>query len=149
MLAPFALPADVEYRYPREIGVLAADERTRQIDWDRVQAALVDVSMEIRSILLGRYTTAQIDDVDEDSLGLLRGYSIDMALYRVSLNFNRQTEAIKARYDAAVARLEAIAKGRGALSFRTAGGEQRPTSPGEVLIEAPERMFTRATLRGL
>jgi phage gp36-like protein len=145
MSGPFALPADIEYRYPREAHVLAADERTRTIDWDRVEAALSDVSTEIRAILQARYTPVQIDDLDESSLGVLRLFAIDMALYRVSLSFGRQTEQIKTRYDLAVARLEGIAKGKGGLTFRSRASDAT-TSPGEVQISAPERQFTRGTL---
>lgn len=148
MAAPFALAADIEYRYPREVQVLAADERTRVVDWDRVEAALADVSTEIRAILQGRYTPAEIDDLDDDSLGVMRLFAIDMALYRVSLSFGRQTEALKTRYDLAVQRLEGIAKGRGGLTFKRAAGApgEAPVSPSEVLIDAPERVFTRGTM---
>jgi phage gp36-like protein len=147
MAAPFAARADIEARYPREVEVLAADEDTRLVDWARVDAALSDVSAEIRVILQGRYTPAEIGALDEESLGALKLFAIDMALYRVSLSFGRQTEAIKARYDAAVARLEGIAKGRGGLTFVADAGAASALSPSEVLIEAPERVFTRDTMR--
>lgn len=152
MPAPFATRADVQARHPREIEVLAADEETRVTDWARVDAALSDVSAEIRMILQGRYTPAEIAALDEESLGALKLFAIDMALYRVSLSFGRQTEAIKARYDAAVKRLEGIAKGRGGLTFVSSGsggegGSASSSSPGEVLIVAPERVFTRDKMR--
>lgn len=152
--SPFATRADIERRHPRELAVLAADETTRLVDGERVDAALVDVSTEIRAILASRYPADALDQLDEESRGVLRLYAIDMALYRVSLSFGRQTETIKARYDAAVRRLEGIAAGRGALTVLgdgdppVAGEPAGPASPNEVLVSAPERLFTRRRFGG-
>jgi len=152
MATPFATIDDVQARYPQEAQLVCADEATRLPDWARFDAALVDVSMEIRIILQGRYTRAQLDDLDAESLGALRFFSIDMAMHRVALSFSRGTEEIKARYDAAVARLEGIVKGRGGLTFLTGAGsvdgETVSTSPGEAIVVAPERQFTRDNMGG-
>ena len=151
--APFATRADIEARHPREIAVLAADEQTRQVDWPRVEAAVVDVSTEIRAILAARYTPAQMDRLDEESEGVLRLFAVDMALYRVSLSFGRQTEANKLRYDNAIKRLEGIAAGRGGLTMTsdtvTATGDGidgGSIAPNEAVIVGVERMFTRDRL---
>ncbi|MCC3246143.1 DUF1320 domain-containing protein [Methylocystis sp. WRRC1] len=149
---PFATIDDVQARYPNEAQLVCADEATRLPDWARFDAALADVSMEIRIILQGRYTRAQIDDLDEESLGALRLFAIDMAMHRVALSFARGSEEMKARYDTAVARLEGIVKGRGGLTFLSGGGSvdgaTPTTSPGEAIVIAPPRQFTRDNMGG-
>ena len=151
MPAPFATLADVLARHPQDAASLCASEDTREPEWARFDAALEDVSTEVRVILQARYTPAQIDDLDAASLGALKLYAIDMAMYRVSLAFGRQTEEIRARYDLAVKRLEGIASAKaGGLTFATpapldAGGGAAAggaaASPGGVLIDAPPRRF--------
>lgn len=149
----YATRQDVQERHPREIAVLAADEITRQVDWARVDASLVDVSAEIRGILAARYSPSELGRLDPDSLALLKLFAVDMALYRVALSFSRQTPATKERYDLAVARLQGIAKGTGGLGIEPGpagpgdGGDGTgEASPNEVILEAPERMFTRDRL---
>lgn len=153
MSTPYATTADVQARYPRDAALLCADETTRQPDWARFDAALSDVSMEIRIILQGRYTPAELADLDAESLGALKVFAIDMSMYRVAVAFARSTERLEKNYQNAVTRLEGIAKGRGGLTFNaTAGsggsvdGEDVSSSPGEAIIVAPERMFTRDTM---
>lgn len=155
----FATLADVLARYPAEATVLAADETTRERDDARIEAALVDASAEIRAVLFARYTRAEIGRIDDDSRGVLRIYATDIALYRVALSFGRSNERIKERYDVALKRLEAIAAGKGALTFDGPGGagtgggtlpgEPNDVGPAEPLVVAPERVFTRDRLRGL
>jgi phage gp36-like protein len=144
---PYATTADVQARYPKDAALLCADETTRQPDWTRFDAALADVSTEARIILQGRYTPAQLDDLDADSLGALKIFAIDMALYRVAVAFARSTERLEKNYQNAVARLEGIAKGRGGLTFNAGAGsvdgETVSSSPGEAVVVAPERQFTR------
>lgn len=147
---PFATRADLLERHPRDVTLLCADEATRLPDYGRIDAALIDVSTEVRAILARRYSPAQIEGVDEDSAGALKLFAMDMALYRVALSFGRQTEATKERYELAVKRLEAIAAGRGGLTFAqgTAGvdGVSQSASPNIVISEGPDRQFTRDRL---
>ena len=149
---PFATLADLQTRHPRDVAVLCADEQTRLPDPDRIDAALVDVSTEIRAILARRYSPAQIDLIDDDSAGALKLFAMDMALYRVALGYGRQSEAAKERYEIAVKRLEGIAAGRGGLTFtQTPGGgvpglDPQSATPNVVMIEGPERQFTRDKL---
>lgn len=154
---PFASRAELQARHPNEIAVLAADETTRQVDPARIEAALDDVSTEIRAILGSRYTAAELDRVDDAGAAVLRLFAMDMALFRVAYP-PRVTEAIKARYDTAVARLRDMARGVGALTITPSGttppipgqpGEPGGNgSPNEVLISANERLFTRRRFAG-
>ncbi len=155
-MTPFATITDLESRYPAELIVLAADEQTGVQDDARVELAVEDASSEVRGILKGRYSVTDLGRLDADSLSMLKIYAMDIALYRIALAFARSNERIEARYKAATARLEAIARGHGGLSFVAAEGADptdtqgsAPLSPGEVLIEAPERLFTRDRARGL
>ncbi len=155
---PFVTRADIEARHPQQLAVLAADEETRLVDTDRVDAACADASTEIRGILGSRYDADAIDRLNAESRGLLLLFGLDIALYRVSSSFGRTTEELGKRYATAVKRLEAIAAGKGGLEFdREAGGpaatapepgEPSSIAPGGVVMEAPERLFTRRRYGG-
>lgn len=151
-MTAFATLAQVIARYPNEATILAADETTRLRDDTRISAALDDGSAEIRGILFSRYTEAELDSLSLASAEILQLYCIDIGLYRVALSFGRSNERIKERYDAAIARLTAIATGKGALTF--VGGSIEPgegsasVSPNEALVVAPDRVFTRERLSG-
>ncbi|MCF4125040.1 gp436 family protein [Methylobacterium sp. SyP6R] len=152
--APFVTRAEIQARHPRELAVLAADEKTREIDTVRVDNACLDASVEIRGILASRYTPDDLERVDAESAAVLRLYAIDITLYRVSLSFGRSSETIEKRYAAAIARLRDMAAGKGALTVTPAGGPataEGPAtsgSPNEVVIDAPERLFTRRRFGG-
>jgi phage gp36-like protein len=148
----FATVADVQARFPDDAALLCADENTRLPDWSRFEAALSDVSMEIRIVLQARYTPARLAELDEESLGALKIFAVDMAMYRVAVAWSRTTDQLKARYDLAIARLEGIASGKkGALTFNGGAGAvdgvTSNASPGEALIVANERQFTRENAR--
>lgn len=152
---PFVTRAEIQARHPRELAVLAADETTRQVDPVRVDAACADASVEIRGILASRYTPEDLGRVDAEGQALLRLYAIDITLYRVALSFGRSTETIEKRYAAAVKRLQDMAQGKGALTVAPAPGAEpvgdgpvSVGSPNEVIINAPERLFTRRRFGG-
>ncbi|WP_336801555.1 phage protein Gp36 family protein [Kaistia sp. MMO-174] len=155
-MTAFATLAQVIARYPSEATILAADETTRLRDDARIEAALGDASAEIRSILFARYTEAELGRVTPASAEVLQLYCIDMALYRVALSFGRSNERVKERYEAAIARLTAIAIGKGALSIEgsaSSGGDgpdgaAGSGSPNEALVVGPERVLTRDRLVG-
>lgn len=156
-MTAFAVLSDVLARYPSEATVLAADETTRQRDDSRIEAALDDGSAEVRAILAARYTRDDLDRIDDDSRAALRIYTTDIALYRVALSFGRSNERVKERYDVAIARLQAIAKGAAALTFDGPGGggsagaggqPQGGVSPNEAIVVANERVLTRDRLGG-
>ena len=151
-MTAYATINDLENRYPEEIGLLAADEQTGMRVDARVEAALSDASVEIRAILQARYSPADLARLSADSLEVLKIYCMDIALYRTAIAFSRTSEIIKERYEAAIKRLEAIAAGKGALGLDGAGagapgeGGPAPIGQNEVVVEAPERMFTRKRL---
>lgn len=149
----YATIADLESRYPQELALKAADEVTGLRDDNRITLALSDASREIRAILQARYSPADLAALDVESLGILSIYCMDIALYRIALSFSRASEIVKERYEASIKRLEAIAAGKGALTFTSSGGgngsdSDAPGSIGqnEVVLVAPERIFTRQRL---
>lgn len=146
-MQPFATLADLQSRHPQELILLAADETTGLRDDARVTLALTDASIEVRAVLQARYTPAELGRLDSGSVEILRVYAMDVALYRIALAFSRQTEAIKERRDAAMRRLEAIAAGKGALTFEgdAGGGQSGDGSFGGAEIDAPPRMFPGRT----
>ncbi|HEY0328821.1 MAG TPA: phage protein Gp36 family protein [Rhodopseudomonas sp.] len=155
-MAAFATLTDVLARYPSEATILAADETSRVRDDSRIEAALDDGSAEVRAILAARYTRDELARIDDDSRAALRIYTTDIALYRVALSFGRSNERVKERYDVAIARLQAIAKGSAALTFdgpggRGSGAAGEPAgavSPNEAIVIANDRVLTRDRLRG-
>lgn len=149
----YATLTDLTERHPQEVILLGADETTGLLDEVRVTRALEDASIEARTILQGRYTRFELDRLDADGRAILAIYVMDIALYRVALSFSRLTDEIRERYLAAIKRLEAIAAGKGALTFEGSGASEGDvsigdTSPQTVLVDAPERIFTRARLGG-
>lgn len=154
MTAAYATLAQLAARYPAELVLLAADETTGWRDDARIDAALQDASAEIRAILQARYTPSDLAALDTWSREILALYAMDIALYRVALSFSRSSERLKEGYDNAIKRLEAIGAGRGGLTVLSAGGAGGPPEPaqpepgeigpGGVVIDAPERVFTRA-----
>ncbi|MCB5204250.1 DUF1320 domain-containing protein [Neorhizobium sp. T786] len=149
-MAAYATIADLEARFPSDLALVAADEATGLRDDVRIGHGLDDASTEIRAILAARYSPAELAALDQSSLDVLRVYAIDVAFYRIALAFSRSTENIKERYDQAIKRLEAIASGKGALTTTTPTGPADGTGDGvgqnEVIVSAPERMFTRERL---
>jgi phage gp36-like protein len=151
----YATLADIQARHPRDIVLLAADEDTGVLDAGRVAGALEAADADINGILFARYTTAELARLDAASRAIVKTYAIDIALYRVALSFARSSERLEEQFDAAIARLTAIAKGAGGLTFNAGDGDDdgpgaggASLSPNEAVVEAPERLFTRERMRG-
>ncbi len=153
-MTPFAAIADLQARFPNELSLVAADEQTGLRDDQRISLGLQDASNEVRAILAARYAPAEMEAFDDVSKQIVAVYTMDIAMYRIALAFTRSTENIKERYDQAVKRLEAIAAGKGALSVINAASGGGTDVPGtgvdvgqnEVVLIAPERVFTRSRL---
>lgn len=154
MTTVFVTLQDLETRHPAELITLAANEETGVREDDRIHRAAEDASAEIRTILKARYSSSDLARLDSESLDALKIFAIDIALYRIALAFARSNERIEERYKLATKRLEAIAAGKGGLSFEGGsvandGSVSATSSPNEVLIDAPPRLFSRNRMRGL
>ncbi|GLR51269.1 DUF1320 domain-containing protein [Shinella yambaruensis] len=146
----YATIAELEARHRDQLTLIAADEQTGVRDDVRITAGLADASIEIRAILAARYAPSELAGLDADSLAVLRIYCMDIAFYRIALAFSRLTDEIRERRDQAIKRLEAIAAGKGALTtIAGAGagaGDGGEVGQNEVIVVAPERVFTRERL---
>lgn len=147
----YATIAELEARHRDQLTLIAADEQTGVRDDVRIAAGLEDASIEIRAILAARYSPTELAGLDADSLAVLRIYCADIAFYRIALAFSRLTDEIRERRDQAIKRLEAIAAGKGALTTIVGGagagtGDDGDVGQNEVIVVAPERVFTRARL---
>lgn len=158
MPTAFATLDQIAARHPAELVLLAADETTGFRDDARVEAALADASAEMRGILQARYTPADLDALDDVSREIAAVYCMDIALYRVALSFARSSDRLKEARDNAVKRLEAIASGKGGLtviggstgstgSTPSTVADTQEIGPNGVVIDAPERIFTRERFR--
>lgn len=156
MPTAFATLDQLAARHPSELVVLAADESSGVRDDVRVEAALLDASAEMRGILQARYTPSDLDALDVDSREILAVYAMDIALYRVALSFSRSSDRLKEAYDNAIKRLEAIAAGKGGLTVISSGSiggsgviaeDVGEIGANGVVIDAPERIFTRDRFR--
>lgn len=150
---PFATIADIEARHPAELLVLAADETTGLRDDARVEASIASATAVMLLILKGRYASSELARLDPESRDALKSLAIDITLYKVALSFARSTDRLEKGYETAIKRLEGLVAGKGGLSFEGSGGDgaapASAASPNEVLIVAPERVFTRDRFRGL
>lgn len=149
----FATYADLEARHPEELILLGADPASGEVDPERVDAAIADASAEMRTILKARYDATDFVRLDEDSLFALRLFCMDITFYRLALSHTRLTDEIRDRYSNAIKRLESIASGKAGLSFVSSGsdgdaGGQEISSPNEVVIDVPDRVFTKGRLKG-
>ncbi|QLP98513.1 MAG: DUF1320 family protein [Rhodoblastus sp.] len=149
----YATVEELMARHPNEAALVAADETTRLADPTRLAHALEDASLEIRSILAARWSKADLERLDEDGAATLAVYACDIALYRAALSASRLTEEMRERAQAALKRLEGLAAGRGALTFLGVGGAageatEMVTSPGDVLVDGPPRVFSRRAYGG-
>lgn len=147
----YATIADLEARHRDQLTLIAADEQTGERDDVRIIAGLEDASIEIRAILAARYSSAELAGLDVDGLAILRMYCGDIAFYKIALAFSRVTDEIRDRRNDAIKRLEAIAAGKGALpsaggGSSVGGSDDGEVGQNEVILDAPERVFTRKRL---
>lgn len=113
-----------------------------------VARALDGAAAEIDSYLGVRY---QLPVADPS--GLLKQFSVDVAMYRLALSRDVLTEEHRRRYDDVVKHLVKIAEGKASLNLPAPvdaeTGVPTPTSPRPIVAGGPQRLFTRDTTRGL
>lgn len=126
-----------------------ADEVTRSADRDADGVADVDVVeralTEADGIIdsrIGVVYDLPLQTVPE----VLVAYAGDIALYRLSYDAGTLTDEKRRRYEDALRWLDAVATGKAVL-----GGQPEPDkiSGAGTRITAGERLYTRATLRGV
>lgn len=123
----YASREDIERVYgPDELRAalnLAADAVLDAPAVARVGEALASAASQIDAYVAVRYglPLPAVPDV-------LRGFAVDLALYRLALANGRPRDELRQRYDDAVAFLRALAKGEAQLPGIDAGGGPADTS---------------------
>ena len=136
---PDAVAGDLIDRYGEDELIQLAD-RDGDGDWDAavVDRALVDASELMDGYLARRYQLP-LSEVEP----MLVGLACDIARYR--LQTINPLEVVTENYRQALKALRDIADGRVRLSV---GGAEPEAGGGTVLVDGPDRVFTRDTLRG-
>lgn len=112
------------------------------VDDTRLQAALDDASAEIDS-RIAKAVTLPLATPPRMLAVLCR----DLAVHRLYSNIGMATEAQTKLRDSAVSFLEKVGRGELALGG-TGDAPPEVTSPGVAMTDGPERMLTRARLKG-
>lgn len=118
------------------------------VDDVAVDKAINSASDEIDAFLGVRYTVPLTT-----GHSLVTQFCVDIALYRLALARDVQTEEHRQRYEDAITRLKDIAHGRASLNVPGPvdpdTGEPKHNSPKPIVAGGPEREFTREKMRGL
>ena len=137
----YATTQDLIDRYG-EAELVALTDRAGEdeIDADVVARALADAEAEINSYLSARYVVP-LSTVPQ----IVVARVCEVARYY--LHEEHATETVKARYDAAVRWVRDVAAGKASLGDDDVAPTE-PASGAGPQFEAPERVFSRASLKG-
>lgn len=146
----YASQTDIETIYGDDALYMA--RRDGAIDADAVARALDGATGEIDSHIYVRYDLPLTFIPD-----LLTRYCVDIALYMLAASADVMSETLRQRYEDAIAQLRRIADGKAALVFPvdpdadTGDDDSDGGTAGKpvILVEGPERQFTRDKMRGL
>ena len=141
----YAAPQDMINRYPnRDLVQLTNDDPTvTTVNTTMLQQVLNDASAEIDGYLGGRFTLPLTDPPE-----VLNRVASDIAMYRLqALRPLHDVSDARQRYEDAIAMLSKVAAGELTLGIATDGNETA-ISPAAEVVEGPERVFSRDTLKG-
>ncbi len=127
---------------------LADPERSGTADLALIDRAIELASNEMDGWLAARYETP-VSDLK--SLPVLNAHVIAIATHQMARTSGAVTEEIRKRYEDSIAYLRAVSQGKADLP-RTpppASDAESASGSGEIIISAPERLFTRDSLKGL
>ena len=149
---PYATEADLDAGWDANtVNLVSVDDGATQRNPVRIMAAIAAASTQIDSYLGRRYPLPF--SPTPDGAALLTSTCADIAIGRLADTAGRMTDIIGKRRDAAIAWLRDVAAGRADVPLATSGGGDAVPGPGitpnEAVMEAPPRLFTRATLRSM
>lgn len=134
--------------------IYGADQLARLMDSDgdgisenaSIARALTYTDAQINSYLGVRYALPLPATPD-----LVKMLAIDIAVYRIAQDHTRLTDEMAKRYDDAIRQLDKLATGKAVLPIPTTSGAPEVAAQADavIVVDAPERLFDRATLRGL
>lgn len=145
----YATQEDIVATYSEDALYVADRDGDGVIDAEAVSKALEAASASIDSYIGVRYSLPI-----EGGNPLLRDFCIDIALYRLALSRDAQTEEHRRRFEDAVNSLKEIARGNATLNLPASGdpdGENADalSKPRPIVVAGPPREFTRDKMKGL
>lgn len=139
---PYATPEQfVKTFSEREAISLTDEERTGQVNTDKLTFALTRASQLIDGYLVGRYAVPWLD-----SAGVLIGYCCDIARYQLTTDYRQLDDEIRMRYSDAISFLEKVASGKVNLGKDSNGKVIQSSS--RVRLSSGSRQFGRESTRG-
>ena len=141
----YAAPANLQARVPERDLVLLTDRDgpADAVDTSALQAALDDATAMINGWIAKR-VSLPLQDIPQALVTIC----CDLALERLYLNTGATVpEAVTTLADNARSYLKSVAQGKASLGDET-GGEEVAASPGVVLSEGSDPVFTRESLKG-
>lgn len=148
----YATPTDITDLYGADALFVADRDGDGVAEIEAVDRALAEAGYEIDSYLATRYALPLPLGTN---VSVLRQLAVDIAVYRLAQSRAVLTEEMRRRYEDAIAALRRLADGRQALQLPSppaADGEEPVTGgsgPRPVVQSGPERLFSRAKMRGL
>ncbi|MEM1344857.1 MAG: DUF1320 domain-containing protein [Pseudomonadota bacterium] len=143
----YATRADIETIYGADTLARVADRDFDEvIDDAAVDAALARASAEMDGYIRSRYALPLAEEQP-----LLVQPCIDIAIYRLAQSGAGRTDEDRTRYEDAVKLMDRISKGKVELVLPPppGGDATEGLGPQPVVIEGPERLFSREKLRGI
>ncbi|MDX8385358.1 MAG: DUF1320 domain-containing protein [Gallionella sp.] len=139
----YATQNDMVARFgEREVIALTDREDLGIIDAAVLQSALADADAEIDPYLLAALYTLPLTKVPS----ILSGFACDITRYRLCGAGVTETDEVRHRYKDAVQFLEKVSSAKISLGLDAASAAPAQSAP--VQVSAPERVFTRETLKG-
>lgn len=141
----YATQADIAELYGADALHVADRDGDGLADTGAVTRALEGASDEIDSHLAVRYRLPLAEPPR-----ILRQYAVDIALYRLALSADVQSEEHRRRYKDAIDALKLIAEGKAALVMPVnPEAEDDGQGPRPIVAGGPERLFSRDKMRGV
>ena len=123
----YATIDDITTIYPKVLDTVAEWEGDA-INTNQVERSLEDAAEEIDMYLSSRYTLP-LPSVPRS----LRGMTVDIALYKLSVMTERRVKDMRVRYEDAVSRLKDIRSGKMGLGFENSGDGDDGTPDDDVI----------------
>jgi phage gp36-like protein len=148
-MTAYATQDDIVALYGADALFVADRDGNGVADTTAVSRALSHAASEIDSYLAVRYPLplAAVPDV-------LVARTVDIALYRLALSRDVQSDEHRKRYEDALAWLKLVARGDVALIGTGPAGEggdspTAPDAPAPIVVGGPARLFSREAMRGV
>ena len=146
----YATQADITLIYSPDALYVADRDGDGVADAPAIARAMDLASGEIDSYIGARYGLLLVN-----APAILIQFCVDIAVYRLALSRDVLTEEHRRRYEDTLKHLKDIARGTaalimpGATSGNPTPGTTAPARPQPIVSGGPERIFTRAKMRGL